>query len=191
MARSKSAGTGCLGMAGMVFLAMVAMCSDGDEYRTPEPLLTGQQSYAASTPPAAPEDFYLHGELNVRTGPGQDYPRVRTLSRGERVRLGPKAADGWAELYSAGWTSEGYVYRGSDLVRSYAPRARPAPAPSPQHEIPTGDGYVNSRGNRVRSPVYSSSAPAGASARCRDGTYSFSQSRRGTCSHHGGVASWL
>jgi hypothetical protein len=24
-----------------------------------------------------------------------------------------------------------------------------------------------------------------------DGTYSFSQSRRGTCSHHGGVAKWL
>lgn len=33
--------------------------------------------------------------------------------------------------------------------------------------------------------------PSGASAICRDGTYSFSQSRRGTCSHHGGVAKWL
>ncbi|WP_289144502.1 DUF3761 domain-containing protein, partial [uncultured Bacteroides sp.] len=28
-------------------------------------------------------------------------------------------------------------------------------------------------------------------ALCRDGTYSFSKSRRGTCSHHGGVAKWL
>lgn len=26
---------------------------------------------------------------------------------------------------------------------------------------------------------------------CRDGTYSFSQHRAGTCSHHGGVARWL
>lgn len=34
-------------------------------------------------------------------------------------------------------------------------------------------------------------APEGASAKCRDGTYSFSQTRRGTCSHHGGVAVWL
>jgi len=33
--------------------------------------------------------------------------------------------------------------------------------------------------------------PAGASAKCRDGTYSFSEHHRGTCSHHGGVASWL
>lgn len=35
-----------------------------------------------------------------------------------------------------------------------------------------------------------SSVPSGASARCRDGTYSYSASRRGTCSHHGGVAVW-
>jgi Protein of unknown function (DUF3761) len=34
-------------------------------------------------------------------------------------------------------------------------------------------------------------APPGATARCRDGTYSYSQHRSGTCSHHGGVAEWL
>src|SRR6266851_7243640 len=28
-------------------------------------------------------------------------------------------------------------------------------------------------------------------ARCRDGTTSCSQNRRGTCSHHGGVAQWI
>ncbi len=37
----------------------------------------------------------------------------------------------------------------------------------------------------------SPSVPAGATARCRDGTYSYSQHHRGTCSHHGGVAEWL
>src|SRR5437879_3965085 len=35
------------------------------------------------------------------------------------------------------------------------------------------------------------SAPSGATARCRDRTYSFSAHRRGTCSHHGGVYAWL
>src|SRR5665213_301752 len=35
------------------------------------------------------------------------------------------------------------------------------------------------------------SVPPGASAQCRDGTYSYSQHRSGTCSHHGGVAVWL
>lgn len=53
--------------------------------------------------------------------------------------------------------------------------------------------YTNVDGNQVHSPAYTedNSVPAGASARCRDGTYSFSQNRRGTCSHHGGVATWL
>jgi hypothetical protein len=36
------------------------------------------------------------------------------------------------------------------------------------------------------------SAPCGqATARCRDGTYSCSRNRSGTCSHHGGVACWI
>jgi hypothetical protein len=33
--------------------------------------------------------------------------------------------------------------------------------------------------------------PAGATARCRDGDYSFSLHQRGTCSGHDGVAQWL
>jgi hypothetical protein len=55
----------------------------------------------------------------------------------------------------------------------------------------SSDYYRNARGNCVHRPVHSSVVPAGASAKCRDGTYSFSQSRRGTCSWHGGVAVWL
>lgn len=34
-------------------------------------------------------------------------------------------------------------------------------------------------------------APPGATARCRDGTYSFSLHHSGSCSHHGGVAEFL
>ena len=33
--------------------------------------------------------------------------------------------------------------------------------------------------------------PSGATARCGDGTLSYSAHRRGTCSHHGGVAQWF
>lgn len=53
------------------------------------------------------------------------------------------------------------------------------------------DYYTNVDGARVHRPVFSSSAPSGATAQCRDGSYSFSRHRRGTCSHHGGVARWL
>lgn len=55
----------------------------------------------------------------------------------------------------------------------------------------SSDYYTNVDGERVRRPVFSRSAPDGATARCRDGSYSFSRHRRGTCSHHGGVAQWL
>ena len=34
-------------------------------------------------------------------------------------------------------------------------------------------------------------APPGATALCRDGTYSYSLHHSGTCSYHGGVAQWL
>lgn len=32
--------------------------------------------------------------------------------------------------------------------------------------------------------------PEGATAQCKDGTYSYSMTFRGTCSHHGGVRYW-
>lgn len=51
--------------------------------------------------------------------------------------------------------------------------------------------YINSSGNTVCRPETSTNIPSGATARCSDGTYSFSQSRSGTCSHHNGVAEWL
>lgn len=51
--------------------------------------------------------------------------------------------------------------------------------------------YTNVDNVEVPSPYYAPSAPSGATALCRDGTYSFSQHRSGTCSHHGGVEEWL
>jgi len=51
--------------------------------------------------------------------------------------------------------------------------------------------YTNVNDNTVQSPTKYDKQPQGATAQCADGTYSFSQHRRGTCSHHGGVAKWL
>lgn len=51
--------------------------------------------------------------------------------------------------------------------------------------------YKNVDGNSVARPYAAPTRPAGASAQCRDGTYSFSQNRRGTCSGHSGVAEWF
>jgi len=56
------------------------------------------------------------------------------------------------------------------------------------NNCPNGS-YKNSKGNIVCRP--SANNVGGATAICRDGTYSYSQSRQGTCSRHGGVARWL
>ena len=60
--------------------------------------------------------------------------------------------------------------------------------PQVQTTCPNGS-YANAYGNTVCRP--STTNAGGATAICRDGTYSYSQSRRGTCSHHGGVRAWL
>jgi hypothetical protein len=49
--------------------------------------------------------------------------------------------------------------------------------------------YVNSSSHWVHSPTCSSE-PGHHTAQCRDGSESFSEHHRGTCSHHGGVAHW-
>lgn len=75
------------------------------------------------------------------------------------------------------------------------PTIQPTSAPAvqaPATVIDAGCGtYINSFGNEVARPCPANDVPSGATARCGDGTYSYSQSRRGTCSHHGGVAQWL
>jgi hypothetical protein len=70
----------------------------------------------------------------------------------------------------------------------YVPKAQSVPST----QLSNDRYYTNSGGQQVHSPAYSSGGvPAGATAQCGDGTYSFSQHRSGTCSHHGGVAKWL
>jgi hypothetical protein len=71
--------------------------------------------------------------------------------------------------------------------------AAPKKAEPNEADLQAHGHYVNKDGQVVHSPAKSvdGKTPAGASAKCRDGSYSFSKSRRGTCSGHGGVGSWL
>lgn len=76
------------------------------------------------------------------------------------------------------------------LVGTYVAPVASAPSTPVSINCPNGT-YVNSSGNTVCSPYANPSPPAGATAQCSDGIYSFSQHRSGTCSGHGGVAMWL
>jgi hypothetical protein len=82
----------------------------------------------------------------------------------------------------------------SVAAHARAPHNRlPAASQPNEAQLVEHGNYINKSGREVHSPAHSKSgsAPAGASAQCRDGTYSFSQHRSGTCSRHGGVANWL
>lgn len=76
-----------------------------------------------------------------------------------------------------------------DKIVAFGTKKKITPTSSSSLAVSCGeDYYENVDGNCVHRP---SSEPTGASAKCKDGTYSYSQHRRGTCSSHGGVAEWL
>jgi len=115
---------------------------------------------------------------------------IREKPFADAKRLGNVATGGSLRIYecSAGWCSVHVKKNAGYVLEEYLTRDAPVAAATPQ-----GRGYTNSKGEWVPSPTRTpdNQPPAGASAQCRDGTYSFSRSRSGTCSHHGGVARWL
>jgi hypothetical protein len=130
---------------------------------------------------------------------------VLEARKGEGLRLlEGKPTGPWYKVRHTASGKEGWVHGNAIKLTAPAP-APPAEALADTNAGTTanrsgggggtasysGDTYINSFGEEVPRPRRSTSVPAGASARCRDGTYSFSRSRRGTCSHHGGVAQWL
>jgi hypothetical protein len=56
---------------------------------------------------------------------------------------------------------------------------------------PAGEGTKPETKDETKAATKPSGAPPNATAQCKDGTYSFSAHRSGTCSHHGGVKTWL
>ena len=119
--------------------------------------------------------------VNLRLAASSKAKIIKVIARSTKISVAACSASGWCRVRADGRLG----YLRSSYVRRIEARATPAPRTA------TGRGYTNSQGNRIQSPTYASSAPSGASAQCNDGTYSFSASRRGTCSRHGGVAVWL
>jgi hypothetical protein len=70
-----------------------------------------------------------------------------------------------------------------------APKAAAAPAPAAAPAAAKPSAMAKSAA--APTTAASASDPAGASAKCKDGTYSHSKHHSGTCSKHGGVAEWL
>jgi hypothetical protein len=71
---------------------------------------------------------------------------------------------------------------------SDAPAAAAAPAAA---TAPAPGAAKSSASKSAPTAAASNTDPTGATAKCKDGTYSKSQHHSGTCSRHGGVAEWL
>ncbi|MBV9110006.1 MAG: DUF3761 domain-containing protein [Gemmatimonadetes bacterium] len=98
--------------------------------------------------------------------------------------VGLRDAHGWARAYDTSGQAIGYVYLAGTQLRATPPSAASGPATS-------SEPPASHRSDRPASHRSERSAPGGATAICRDGSYSYSLHHRGTCSHHGGVEQWL
>jgi len=121
-------------------------------------------------------------DLNLRVDASSTSRVILTIPQGTQVYLQEDCNCVWVFVTYNGYC--GYV-NAQYLTKSVPANTTTAVAQEPIRH------YTNSYGNTVQSPTRYNKTPAGATALCRDGSYSFSQSRRGTCSHHGGVAKWL
>ena len=129
--------------------------------------------------PVLAQNRIVKSFVNLRAQSNMNSTVIEVIPQGASVYVIGDLAGGWSQVvynYKVGYIISSNLI--SEGKHTYIPTTRVR-------------YYTNSAGQRVQSPTYYPSAPRGATARCVDGTYSFSRNRRGTCSHHGGVAQWL
>lgn len=74
-----------------------SFCGETRYYVDPKPHLCGDSTYTVTAT-----------ALNVRSGPGMVYPKVRILTHGTRVTV-YEIKSGWARIESGQWVSAGYL----------------------------------------------------------------------------------
>lgn len=132
---------------------------------------------------------YTSTKLNLRSGPNRSSQVLAIIPSRTIVEMAESCDCAWIRVVyneTIGYVSSKYLSSQQIEIKQNSQTR------NNEHNVEeTIRYYINSEKERVQSPTYYNTTPSGATALCRDGTYSFSQSRRGTCSHHGGVASWL
>jgi len=200
-----------------VLLALTAACASS---QLPEQKVEAKASDARTQKDSAVVAAIVKAKkANLRENPSASATVVSTVNKGDLLSLtGVTPIGPWYRIRDSKTGAEGWIHgdtiallqiaetnpsrtTSAQIPQTSSPSAQRPPKVSPEiattsppvsSDTPPSSGrsYVNVDGIRVRSPVFSDTKPAGASARCRDGSYSFSLNRRGTCSHHGGVAEW-
>jgi hypothetical protein len=187
----------------LLFVALTLACSS-----VPSQELSIAQSVQASNSQSTSEQIERSVALavlvkapkaNLRDKPSVSGSVVRTVEKGDLLTLISSNAVGpWYRVRESKAGPEAWIHGnaiallyGNPSATEQSSEPETAQRPRLTSSPSSGKTYVNVDGKRVPSPVFSDTKPAGATARCRDGSYSFSQHRQGTCSHHGGVATWF
>lgn len=123
---------------------------------------------------------YTSANLNLRSASNTKSKVLTVIPKGASVTIAEDCDCKWILVSYNGYI--GYV------SSKYLSKQKPI---TPIYRYVYPKYYKNRDGDEIQSPTPYNSAPVGATALCRDETYSFSINRRGTCSHHGGVASWF
>lgn len=151
----------------LLFLAILGCAKSdtnrsGTSYSTPKSLVSTPAANQAATNAASIK-------------PEKDKPSNQTaVSSATSAAASADTATGSANPDSGkSWDTDGQRASRSHPGRGYSSAARSSSGSAPS--------------DKIVSPEITHS---GASAKCRDGSLSFSAHRRGTCSHHGGVATW-
>lgn len=129
----------------------------------------------------------ISGDVNFRTSAEIKENKICMIPKGTTVAIVKDTIE------YIGWTKISYNGRIGYVNNNYLKNSSKESKKN-SYDKNTNDQvkyYINAKGEKVQSPTHYNSVPQGATAECNDGTYSFSKSRRGTCSHHGGVKRWL
>jgi hypothetical protein len=117
----------------------------------------------------------------ARSGHGSDGTGIRGPHRARSIRD------------PGGARATGRIALAACMLLGLAGGAWGRPFSEPDETRLDRHGHYRSRdGSEVHQPAKTvdGTKPTGASATCRDGTWSFSHTHRGTCSRHGGVLRW-
>lgn len=133
------------------------------------------------------QEVYTKTNVNLRYSPETGDNIILVIPQYTKIKIiDPKPIDDkWIKVEvkgKTGYLSCHYVTEMNTVTYKYET--------SETGNFQKNNYYTNTDGQRVQSPTYYSTIPQGATAKCKDGTYSFSRNRRGTCSHHGGVSVW-
>lgn len=150
---------------------------------TPKPSPTTDSPKTLVSKPAdsiAKTATVITENANLRDAPSSSGNVVGELSLDSEVEV-IKQTGAWFYVSANG--QKGWMH-GNTIRYDKAATTTNEPDKSPVYETPRP---TMTKTPNYREPKINNS---GATAKCRDGTLSYSAHRRGTCSHHGGVAVW-